>query len=157
MSSTNKIEISTAEESDLECILALQKQAYHQEAEIYNDFTIPPLLQAIGDLRAEWQQGVVLKAVKNNEIVGSVRAVRDGDICRIGKLIVKPSAQNMGLGKKLMKTVEKVFENCFTYELFTGDKSEKNLALYRKLGYRQVRKEELGNNLTLVYLQKRKD
>ena len=38
--------------SDLEEILKLQKECYRAEAEIYNDFTIPPLTQDLTSLQA---------------------------------------------------------------------------------------------------------
>ncbi len=39
-------------------------------------------------------------------------------------------------------------------ELFTGDKSEKNLTLYRKLGYKDHNTKQVNNNLTLIFLPK---
>jgi hypothetical protein len=40
--------------------------------------------------------------------------------------------------------------------LFTGGRSEGNLALYRKVGYSQVREERVADMLTLVHLEKRR-
>ena len=39
--------ITKALYSDLEEILALQKLAYQSEAELYDDYTIPPLTQSL--------------------------------------------------------------------------------------------------------------
>ncbi len=41
------MEIERAIISDAEEILSLQKLAYRSEAEIYNDFNIPPLVQTL--------------------------------------------------------------------------------------------------------------
>ena len=71
---SEKTRISLAELTDLDKILELQKEAYIQEAEIYNDFKIPPLTQNIDSLKLEWQKGIVIKAEKNGQIIGSVRA-----------------------------------------------------------------------------------
>jgi len=152
---SESIKICTADLDDLDEILGLQKECYIQEAEIYNDFTIPPLTQDINSLRIEWQNGIVVKAEKNGQIIGSVRAELVDNICKIGKLIVKPDFQNQGIGKILMTEIEKLFDNCSIYELFTGDKSEKNLILYRKLGYIDFKTEQIDDNLKLIYLQKR--
>jgi ribosomal protein S18 acetylase RimI-like enzyme len=70
---------------------------------------------------------------------------------------VKPDFQNQGIGKKLMSEIEKAFDNCSVYELFTGNKSIKNLVIYRKLGYTDCREEQAGNNLNLIYLQKQNE
>ncbi len=43
--------IKIANISDLEEILKLQKLAYKSEAEIYNDYSIPPLLQTIDEIK----------------------------------------------------------------------------------------------------------
>jgi len=151
---SEKIKISLVELTDLDKILELQKEAYFQEAEIYNDLNIQPLTQNYKSLKLEWQKGIVIKAEKNGQIIGSVRAELVDNICKIGKLIVKPDFQNQGIGKRLMIEIEKLFDNCSTFELFTGDKSEKNLKLYRKLGYKDCKTEQIDNNLKLIYLQK---
>ncbi len=146
--------IGTASESDLEEILTLQKLAYISEAEIYNDFSIPPLQQTLEEIRKEYNENTFFKAVASGRIVGSVRAnVTDGK-CYIGKLIVHPDYQNKGIGTALMKHAEAHFQGCKRYELFTGYKSEKNLYLYQKLGYRIFRKEKVTDNLEIVYLEK---
>jgi ribosomal protein S18 acetylase RimI-like enzyme len=61
--------------------------------------------------------------------IGSVRAnVKEGT-CYIGRLIVHPDFQKRGIGTRLMSEMEKVFNSCKRFELFTGDKSERNLHL----------------------------
>jgi len=69
-------------------------------------------------------------------------------------LIGSPAYQNKGTGRKLIAEIEKVFQNCSMCELFTGDKSEKNLTLYRKLGYKDHNTKQVNNNLTLIFLPK---
>ena len=54
--------ITRAERCDLQQILDLKYLAYRSEAELLNDFRIPPLLQTLQELRAEFETGVVLKA-----------------------------------------------------------------------------------------------
>jgi predicted N-acetyltransferase YhbS len=151
---TTELAINRADISDLKIILKLQKLAYLQEAEIYNDFSISPMTQGIDSLKSEWQRGIVIMAESNGQIIGSVRAELVENICIIGKLIVKPDFQNQGIGTKLITEIEKLFKNCSTYELFTGDKSEKNLKLYRKLGYVDFKTERIDDNLKMIYLQK---
>ncbi len=45
-------------------------------------------------------------------------------------------------------------EHCERYELFTGYKSTKNLALYNNMGYTHFKEEIISANLKLIYLQK---
>lgn len=66
--------IVRATQDDAPEILALQKIAYVSEAEIYDDFDIPPLHQTLEETRGEFQNWTVLKALIQDSIVGSVRA-----------------------------------------------------------------------------------
>ncbi len=136
------IKINKASLTDLNKILLLQKEAYLQEARIYKNYNIPPLTQDIDSLINDWKNGVVLKAEINKQIVGSVRGEIVNEICKIGKLMVKPGFQDQGLGSLLMKEIEMQFSHCSTFELFTGNKSLKNLAFYRKLGYVDYKEEK---------------
>lgn len=145
--------IEIACEGDFGEILALQKLAYQSEAEIYNDYNIPPLVQTLEDLKEEAKESIILKFVEDEKIVGSVRALEKGGTCYIGKLIVHPDYQNKGIGKKLMKAVEKYF-GAIRYELFTGHLSVKNLALYEKLGYKRFKTQKINDSLQFVYLEK---
>lgn len=149
-----QVDIYQANKSDLETILQLQKACYQTEAEIYNDYTIPPLLQDLGALEKEFDEQVFLKAVAEGEIVGSVRAFFDGRTCFVGKLIVKPNFQNQGIGRLLLDSIELTFPMCKRFELFTGHKSLKNLHLYNKLGYNEFNRKVINDNMTMIYLEK---
>jgi ribosomal protein S18 acetylase RimI-like enzyme len=138
-------------------ILALQKLAYRSEAEIYDDFTIPPLTQTLEGMRADFENQVVLKASIDGRIVGSVRASEEHGTCFIGRLIVHPDFQNRGIGAQLMREVEDAFAGAKRFELFTGDRSERNLYFYRKHGYRVFESKELTGRVTLVYMEKRRE
>jgi len=146
--------IGSAKTEDLSEILQLQKEAYLSEAEIYNDYNIPPLTQDIDSLKKEFEKGNILKAMIGNELVGSVRAYKENTTCYIGKLIVKESQQNKGIGKSLMQAIENLYVDCKRFELFTGMKSGKNLFLYKKLGYVPFKEEKINDRLTLVFLEK---
>ena len=135
-------------------VLALQKLAYQMEAEIYNDFTIQPLVQTLDELKDEYRMQTVLKVQMDDTIAGSVRAYLEGDTCYIGKLIVHPSFQNKGIGKTLLQAAENLFPDTQRFELFTGDKSEKNLYLYTKSGYKAFKQILVTPNITLIFLEK---
>lgn len=109
------IEISRAKLSDLNDILNLLKESYLQEAEIYNDFNILPMTQNIDSITAEWLTGILIKTKRNRQIIGSIRAELIDNVCKIGKLIVKPDFQNHGIGKKMMAEIERIFYTCTAY------------------------------------------
>jgi ribosomal protein S18 acetylase RimI-like enzyme len=146
--------IERANIADAKEILDLQKLAYQSEAAIYNDYSIPPLAQSLDQMLVDFRQQVVLKATLNGSIVGSVRAYLQDGTCHIGRLIVHPEGQNRGIGTSLMNRIEQHFSEARRYELFTGERSARNLYLYQKLGYRIFRTARLTDKATAVFLEK---
>jgi ribosomal protein S18 acetylase RimI-like enzyme len=150
------VDIKIASIDDMEEILCLQKQSYLSEAELYNDYSIKPLIQTLDDIKQDFSKQIFLKAVidDNTTIVGSVRAYQQNDTVFIGRLAVDPKYQNKGIGAKLMISIEEIFESAKRFELFTGHKSIKNIHLYQKLGYREFKRIPINDSLTMVYLEK---
>ncbi|MGH2613335.1 MAG: GNAT family N-acetyltransferase [Rhabdochlamydiaceae bacterium] len=146
--------IEKATVSDAEEILLLQKLAYKSEGEIYDDLSIPPLTQTLQSMQDEFRRQIFLKATVDEKIIGSVRAFAQEEACHIGRLMVHPDFQHRGIGKKLMNEIESLFKSCKRFELFTGNKSEKNICLYQKIGYKIFKTEEITDKITLVYLEK---
>ncbi len=146
--------IERARASDLEEILELQKLAFKSEAEIYDDFNIAPRVQTLEDIKADFRRQIFLKATIDREIIGSVRAYAKEDTCFVGRLIVHPDVRNQGIGTKLMNEIEGLFKTCRRFELFTGHKSEKNIHIYQKLGYKTFKTEKITDNINFIYMEK---
>jgi len=147
--------IQKADISDAPEILKLQKLAYKSEAEIYNDFTIPPLTQTLKEVQKKFKDHIFLKAVEKGRIVGSVRAnVLDQETVYIGRLIVHPDYQNLGIGTKLMDKIEAIFSDFSRFELIAGHRSKINISMYQKRGYRTYKKEKFTDNLYILYMEK---
>jgi hypothetical protein len=53
-----------------------------------------------------------------------------------------------------MLTIEREFANAKRFELFTGSRSLANLRLYKRLGYREVRRVAVSGDLEMVFFQK---
>ena len=62
--------IEKAKEMDAEEILTLQRLCYIGEAEIYSDYTIPPLIQTLDEIKAEFKNYYFLKAVDDGKTIG---------------------------------------------------------------------------------------
>jgi GNAT superfamily N-acetyltransferase len=154
--SYSEIAIVRADVNDAQEILDLQKLAYQSEAAIYDEYNIPPLVQTLEEITADFDRQRFLKAVEDGMIVGSVRAFEREGTCFIGRLIVHPDFQNHGIGTRLMHEIEMRFDQAQRYELFTGDRSERNLYLYQKLRYEPFKTERVNDSLALVHLEKRR-
>jgi ribosomal protein S18 acetylase RimI-like enzyme len=150
-----RMRIERAGIEDAGAILDLQKLAYGSEAAIYGQHAVPPLTQSLEGMVVDLRERVVLKAVLDDRIVGSVRARMEQGTCSIGRLIVHPDVQNQGIGTRLMGEIEALHDQAGRFELFTGHRSERNLYLYRKLGYKEFKRERITDALTLVFLEKR--
>jgi ribosomal protein S18 acetylase RimI-like enzyme len=129
-----KIEKATIK--DAEEILELQKKAFHSEAEIHQNFSIPPMVQTLESIQEDFSTYMFYKGVIEEKIVASVkvRILEDNQLW-VGRLIVHPDYQNRGLGKNLMLHIEKLFSEVDSYLLFTAQKSRRNIYFYGKLGY----------------------
>lgn len=148
-------EIFVAEIQDCNDIIRLQRLTYESEAQLYQDWTIPPLTQTAAALQREFAELTILKAVNAGEIIGSVRAQLIDDVCHISRLIVHPDFQGKGIGSELLQQIEKHFsQQAAQFELFTGSKSESNITFYLRNSYTISRTQALTENISLIYLVK---
>lgn len=148
------MKIMSANPKDCDEIIRLQRLAYEPEAQLYQDWKIPPLTQTAAALQREFAEYIILKAVNAGEIIGSVRAQLVNDVCHIGRLIVHPDFQGKGIGTELLKHIEKLFSQTGRYELFTGSKSEGNIRFYLRNNYEISQTQALNETISLVYLTK---
>lgn len=146
--------IQNASRQELPAILQLQYKAYESEARLLNNWNIPPLKQTLSEVEAEFDKGIILKAVDDaGTIIGSVRAWEKDGTVYVGKLMVTPEHQGKGIGTKLLLAVEDVFPGK-RYELFTSTQSERNIVLYQRCGYRIFTEKQVSEALRFVYLEK---
>jgi len=149
--------IASAGIEDAPAILALQKRAFESEAQIYQDWRIPPLTQTLASLREEFAGSRVLKAIDAaGVIVGSVRAREAGGACHVVRLAVAPQLQGSGIGTRLLRGIEAEFPAAQRFELFTGSRSEGNIRLYERMGYQRFREQVLSPEVTLVFMEKKR-
>ena len=148
------MQIRLAEKEDLADILKLQYLAFQSEARLCNDPNIPPLTQTPEEIQAEFENGVFLKATdENGDIIASVRAFSENGTLHIGKLMVHPDLQGQGIGTRMLNEMEQTCPHD-RYEMFTSEKSERNIMLYGRLGYRRYKEQNVGGKFKIIYLAK---
>jgi len=145
--------ILNAEQKDLQEILELQYLAYQSEAALFKDKDIPPLRETIEEVTEEYNNGTILKMVSGEMIIGSVRAHELNGTVYIGKLMVHPDYRRNGFGSMLLDEIEKHYPGK-RYELFTSTRSEDNIRLYQKHGYKIFDRKEISDELLFVYMEK---
>ena len=146
--------IQPARQQDLPEILALQKTAFAAEAQLVNDWNIPPLTQTLDELADDWRKGIMLKAVnEGGPIIGTVRGHMAPDGFYIGRLAVQPQWQGRGCGSALLEAmIARAEPNRLV--LFTSTKSERNLRLYEKFGFTHFKKSTTATGVPLIWLEK---
>lgn len=139
---------------DIPLFLQIQKKAFTVQAELYDAYDIPPMIETAGDIYLDSDNLIVLVAEINDKIVGSIRVVLgDGD-AEIKRLSVMDEYQGRGIGRRLLSEAEKYCRNLPRIWLFTGGQSYGNINLYKKAGYHTFKEEHWKDNFTLIYLEK---
>jgi ribosomal protein S18 acetylase RimI-like enzyme len=122
--------------NNAQAILELQKLAFRSEAELVNNFEIPPLMQTLESIQQDFHTYDFYKLVIDDQIVGAMKIrLLANNMLWIGRLIVHPDFQNRGLGKALMQYIEQKFDFVSGFELFTAQQSARNIRFYKNLGY----------------------
>ena len=147
------MEILQATVADAVEILTLQKLADQSEAERYNNYNIPPLKQTMDEIKDQFGNHIFLKAVSEGRTIGSVRASEENGVCYIDRLAVDPDSQNRGIGTALMKAIEDYYKPQ-RFDLFVGSRSDKNIYVYKKLGYTIYKTEKYGcGDIEIFYME----
>ncbi|GAA1925516.1 GNAT family N-acetyltransferase [Microbacterium aoyamense] len=137
-------------------VLTVQRAAFVQEAQLYDDARIAPLVQTLDELRAELADNLGVVAVRGDRIVGAARAIVSGSTLLIGRIAVAPDEQGEGAGGALLEALERRGRDagCAEAELFTGSLSTANLELYRSAGYVESERVDQDDGTAQVFLRK---
>jgi len=149
--------IAPATPADAGEILTVQRAAFLRDAQVYSDPFLPSLTQTIDDIRAEIDDDAVifLTARLGPRIVGSVRGRIADRRCYIWRLMTTPDHEGHGIGSRLMTAIEQQAAPLVDrFELSTGAKSDGNIALYERRGYRVVARHEESPTMTVVSMEK---
>ncbi|HJP72648.1 MAG TPA: bifunctional NAD(P)H-dependent oxidoreductase/GNAT family N-acetyltransferase [Pseudonocardiaceae bacterium] len=128
--------IAPVQPSDLAELLVLQRACWVQEAIVNDTLDIPALHESAEDV-AEWTATWQVWCVRRHgRLVAAVRARANGTVLDIGRLMVAPDLAGRGLGSWLLAYAEaKAPKEITTFTLFTGARSDRNIALYQRSGY----------------------
>lgn len=89
----------------------------------------------------------------DGKIIGSVRGCVTDCSLLIGHLIVHPDYQGQGLGKFLLREIQKRLPHNRAW-LTTCVQIQRNYNLYRKEGFTTYKTEKIGHGLTRVFMEK---
>ncbi len=132
--------VTTATPADAGELLTLQRAAFVAEGRVNASMEIPPLTQTLEELAASLRTSdTVLVVREGTRIIGTARvAPRADGTWWVSRLMVAPDQQGRGLGSALLRRLLELVPAEAAAELLTGAASRRNLALYRRFGFRVV-------------------
>lgn len=145
---------------NIDDVFKIQQAAYKPLFEKYQDKETNPYMETKEDILIKYTRvgthGYIF--VEDNIIVGAVRIIMRGDVCKISALAVLPEYQNRGIAQSALKEIEKMHSDCKHWVLDTLLQEKGNCHLYEKLGYKRVGKpKKINDRLTLVDYKKEVD
>lgn len=126
--------IRRATESDLPVILKIQADAFGAYEGTYD--TAAWTKETIENAKLDARDKVILVAEWDGGVVGSVRFWIVAGVCVIRLLSVNPAYQGRGIGKALIKEIEKHAADAHKLYVCTMLRASRNIAMFLNLGYR---------------------
>ena len=141
-------------------LYTLQRAAYVGEAQRYHEPGIPPLAETLDEVRADIASPrvVTLGAWLGPRLVGAVRGRPDGDRMEVARVAVAPDLQGQGIGGRLLAAVEDAplrFASHIGLWLVAASRSDGNVRLYHRVGYRTVGTAVDHLGIELLRMEKR--
>jgi GNAT superfamily N-acetyltransferase len=153
--SAPEIRFSRATTADAGEIMTVQRAAFVQEAQLYRDPEVPPLVESLDDIRRAITTATVIVGRMGHRLVAAGRVTVRDRVGHIGRLAVAPDLHGRGIGRALLAAVE---ASCAPevdgWALFTGAMTQGNLHLYHSAGYVDSHTQHVRGDLTFVHMRK---
>jgi ribosomal protein S18 acetylase RimI-like enzyme len=102
-----KTHVRFATVDDAESIAAVLRQAFVEYQALYTPQAFAATTPPAETLRERWSEGPVWVALENDRLVGTVAAIIKGKTLYVRSMAILPAARGHGLGKLLLREVEK--------------------------------------------------
>jgi predicted N-acetyltransferase YhbS len=128
------IHVRPATEVDFPALLQVQQAAFGEYAGIYklSGWTT----ETLESLKEDAREKHIFVAETEGEIVGSVRFWTVAGVCVIRLLSVSPGYQSRGVGKALIREIERATTDAHKFYACTMLRTAKNLQFFMDLGYK---------------------
>ncbi len=128
------IQVRPATEDDFASLLHVQQAAFGEYNNVYkvSGWTA----ETMESLKEDAKEKHIFVAESNGVIVGSVRFWTVGGVCVIRLLSVSPTHQGQGVGKQLMREVERIAADAHKLYACTMLRTPRNIQFFLCLGYK---------------------
>lgn len=126
--------IRPATEADFAAILQVQQAAFGEYATVYE--VSAWTTETLDSLRDDAKEKRILVAETDGVMVGSVRFWTVAGVCVIRLLSVSPAHQKHGVGKALIREIERVTTDAHKFYACTMLRTARNIQFFSSLGYK---------------------
>lgn len=126
--------IRPATEADFAAILQVQQAAFGEYATVYE--VSAWTTETLDSLRDDAKEKRILVAETDGVMVGSVRFWTVAGVCVIRLLSVSPAHQKHGIGKALIREIERVTTDAHKFYACTMLRTARNIQFFLSLGYK---------------------
>lgn len=147
------IEVATC--MDIKELYELQLLAFESEAEMIGSRSVPALMETYQHAVSDFENWNVFKTLNDSgKIIASIRSRSVGNYIDVGRLMVHPDYRARGIASALLNEVDKLYPGKIL-ELYTCTKSNTNIRLYERAGYKTYKEEKGSDDLFFFYMRKR--
>ncbi|PAF33813.1 GNAT family N-acetyltransferase [Paenibacillus sp. 7516] len=140
---------------DIETLLLLQKAAFQEDLEKYEDFETNPACETYEKLAENIRKYQHFTILEKKTIIGAIDVRGNDERMHIDKVFISPSNQSKGVGTAAIQFVESQFPNTKLWTLYTPHLSFRNHYFYEKFGYQKTKEIQLAQKLILFKYEKR--
>lgn len=136
--------VEKALKTDADTLANIQKASFDDESKQFNNNESggPPGYDSI-----KWQEemmnyGDYYKVLLDGKIIGGAIIITESNgVHNLGRIFLDAKYQNQGIGKKVMKEIERIYGDTNKWWLDTPRWSVRNHHFYEKCGFTKVREE----------------
>ncbi|OCA90335.1 hypothetical protein A8F94_00045 [Bacillus sp. FJAT-27225] len=139
---------------DIIHLLSIQKAAFQEDLEKYQDYDTNPACETPEKLAENIKKFYHYTILDGEKIIGAFDVRGNDNRMHIDKIFIDPSIQNKGIGTSAIHFIEREFPNVKLWTLYTPSLSFRNHQLYEKLGYKKTKEVQLSPKLILFKFEK---
>ncbi|WP_414043412.1 GNAT family N-acetyltransferase [Macrococcus sp. EM39E] len=150
------IELAKTKYTEVSKLLELQKKAFKNDYEKYQDHDTNPYCESEQTLKDSIDNDEFYTIYLNENIIGGiVLKVIHNERVHLYKLFIDPKIQGVGYGSEAVKLVYKIYSKVPLWTVYTPHGNILNHKFYEKMGFVKYGEAEINDNLRLFKYKKR--
>ena len=134
----------------------IEQRAFEEDIERYGDREDCPANESFEKLEFKLNHYDYYGIFENDKLIGGadVRYSHENMNCRLARIYIDPQYHNLGIGKKAILELEKLYPNAIKWSLDTPYQNFRNQHFYESLGYQHIKSIVIDDVLTLFEYEK---